>query len=76
MSIGMISSLPNSMSSERIILEKAEKAEKLPIGPTVSMPGPILFMHDSTAVKLVSRLKPSKDMKMQEEMMSVIYIAR
>lgn len=58
--MGMISSLPASMSNIRINFEKTEKSEKLPVGPTMSSPGPMLFNVAVIAVKFVVKSKPFK----------------
>ena len=47
------------MHSDSTILLRPENWEKLPIGPTMSRPGPMLDSVASTAVKFVSKLKPS-----------------
>ena len=47
----MISSLPRIMHMDSTILEKPENAEKLPMGPTISRPGPTLPMQVTTAGK-------------------------
>ena len=60
MSIGMISSLPASISNIRMNLEKTENSEKFPVGPTISRPGPILFSVAAIAVKFVVKSKPFK----------------
>ena len=57
--IGNISSLPSSMSRERIIFESGEKNAKFSAGPTSPSPGPILLMHAATAEKVVSIDLPS-----------------
>ena len=58
-SIGKSSSLPASILNERTIFEKGEKNAKLDVGPTASIPGPMLFIVATTAVKLVvSASKP------------------
>ena len=59
-SIGQISKRPISIFSERIILERGENMLKLPAGPTISRPGPMLLIHAITAVTVTSVLKPSK----------------
>ena len=60
MSIGMISSLPASISNIRMNLEKTENSEKFPAGPTISSPGPILLSVAAIAVKFVVKSKPFK----------------
>ena len=60
-SIGKISSLPKSIQSERMIFEKPEYCEKLPTGPTIPSPGPMLLIVATTAVKLYSVVNPSID---------------
>lgn len=59
-SIGMISSLPASISNIKMNLEKTENSEKFPAGPTISSPGPILFSVAAIAVKFVVKPKPFK----------------
>ena len=54
---GKHSSLPKSISMLSTILEKSENIEKLSIGPILLIPGPILFTHVVTAVKLVAKSK-------------------
>ena len=63
---GKSSSLPASMSKISTTLESGEKIEKFCAGPTRFKPGPMLFRHETTAVKFVvksnsSRLKISVD---------------
>ena len=58
--IGKISSLPASISNIRIYLEKTEKDAKLPVGPTISRPGPILLSVAATEVKVVVKSNPSR----------------
>lgn len=58
-SIGNTSSRPISMAKLSSSLEKSEKAEKFPVGPTIPSPGPILFRQAAIAVKFVSKSKPS-----------------
>ena len=43
------------MSIVRTRVEKSEKMPKLPVGPTIPRPGPILLKVAATAVKLVTR---------------------
>ena len=60
-STGKISSLPMSMHRLSTILLRSLKAAKLPVGPTLPRPGPMLDRVATTAVKLVSKEKPSSD---------------
>lgn len=76
MSIGMISNLPKSISSDSMIFENDEKAEKLLIGPTASIPGPILLRHAITALRLVSTLKSSNEMSRHDAIVKNKYSAR
>lgn len=45
---GRHSSLPKSMSNDRMIFVKSEKKEKFCVGPTLLRPGPILLIHVTT----------------------------
>ena len=58
MSIGKISSRPMSISADKIILERFENPEKLPVGPITESPGPMFPMVAATAVKFVVKSKP------------------
>ena len=57
--MGKISRRPTSMSKDSSSLDHQEKAEKFPMGPTTSRPGPMLLMHAVRAVKVVTMSKPS-----------------
>ena len=58
---GNISSLPINISKLSIILEKFEKVEKFPTGPTIfPRPGPTFPSVVNTAVTFVSKSKLSK----------------
>ena len=57
--MGKISKRPASISNINTYLEKTEKFAKLPVGPTISSPGPILFSVAATAVKLEVKSKLS-----------------
>ena len=59
-SIGIISSLPASISNIKMNFEKTENSEKFPTGPTISSPGPILLRVAAMAVKFVVKSKPFK----------------
>ena len=59
--MGKISSLPANISKINTSLLNQEKQEKLPVGPTNSRPGPMLFMAETTAVKLVVGSRLSND---------------
>ena len=74
-SIGNSSSLPANISNIKISFDGTEKNAKLPVGPTASSPGPILFMVAVTAVKLVTRLCPSSDSNRSEAVNTTIYHA-
>ena len=39
------------MSNIKTDFDKADRDEKLPAGPTISNPGPILLIHAATEVK-------------------------
>ena len=52
--MGKISSRPTSMSKDSSSLDQGEKLEKLPMGPTISRPGPTLLMQAATAVNVVT----------------------
>ena len=65
--IGIISSRPISITAERSSFEKAEYPAKLPTGPTASSPGPILLIHEMTAVALVVNEKPSTEIRRMDE---------
>lgn len=49
--MGKISSLPASMSNIRTNFDRSDSWEKLHVGPTAPMPGPILLKVAATAVK-------------------------
>lgn len=68
MMIGIISSLPKSMTSDRRTVEKFENPVKLPVGPTTLKPGPTLLIQASVAVIFVSKSKPSTDTAMTVNM--------
>ena len=48
------------MSKDSSSLDHQEKAEKFPMGPTTSRPGPMLLMQAVRAVKVVTMSKPSR----------------
>ena len=58
-STGRISKRPIIIHKESTNLDRGENAEKLPMGPTISKPGPMLLMHATTAVKEVPKVKLS-----------------
>ena len=58
------------------ILENILKHEKLPVGPTSSRPGPILFSVVVTAVKFVIMSFPSKVIIKSEKQNSSIYVIK
>ena len=76
MIIGIISRRPTSIVNDRIILEKPENPEKLPIGPTTSSPGPTLLMQVITDVKLVSKLNPSMEISKNADNNIEIYTTK
>jgi hypothetical protein len=51
---GYNSKRPNSISADKRIFEMERKPEKLPVGPTIFKPGPILLRQETTAVKFVT----------------------
>lgn len=64
--IGKSSNLPASISKIRTIFDRTEKSAKLPVGPTTSSPGPMLFKQAITAVKLVVESKLSREIRNTE----------
>jgi hypothetical protein len=60
-SMGNISSLPISIAKVSTIFEKSEYWLKLYSGPIPPSPGPTLLKQVTAAVKLVSKVKGSKD---------------
>ena len=75
-SIGKISKRPTSMSKDSSSLERGEKDEKFPMGPTTSRPGPTLLMQVATEVKVVTRSISSRDTSRQETAKSAMYTAK
>ena len=75
-SMGKISSRPTSMSKDSSSLENAEKEEKLPMGPTISRPGPTLLIQVATAVNTVTRSICSRDTSRQETVKIAMYITK
>ena len=75
-SIGKISSLPASMSNIMTSFDKSENELKLPIGPTRSSPGPMLFKVAATAVKVDVKSKLSKDTSKTEIANINIYVTK
>ena len=73
MSIGKISKRPNNISKESTSFESTEKFEKLPAGPTMPRPGPILLRQAIIAVVVDSRSKPSNESKRTEPHMIARY---
>ena len=53
--MGKISRRPTSITNDSNNLEAAENDPKFPKGPTNSSPGPMLLIHEATAVKFVTR---------------------
>ncbi len=72
-SMGKISSLPASISNMITNLDKTENELKLPIGPTSSNPGPILFKVAAIAVKLLVKSRLSSDISKTEKANINIY---
>lgn len=70
---GYISSRPNSIVNDRIILLRAEYSTKLPIGPTFPKPGPILPIDAATAVKFDAKSNPSKEIRRRLDVKMSIY---
>ena len=65
-SIGNNSKRPANISKIKTILEGIEKNAKLPAGPTLLSPGPTLLIVAATAVKLVTRSCPSKEISKRD----------
>ena len=59
MRIGKISKRPASISKHKSSFDGKEKAAKLPIGPTISSPGPTLFKQADTEVNDVTKSNSS-----------------
>ena len=57
--IGYISNRPKIIAKDSTNLLNTEKAEKFPMGPTISNPGPTLLMQVMTAVRVVVKEKLS-----------------
>ena len=74
--MGKTSSRPTSMSKDSSSLVKSEKLEKLPMGPTISSPGPMLLMQEATAVNTVTRSTCSSDTSRQDAQNTSRYTAR
>ena len=74
--MGKISSRPTSMSKDSSSLDQGEKLEKLPMGPTISRPGPTLLMQAATAVNVVTRSNCSRDTNRQDATKTIRYTAR
>ena len=60
--MGKISRRPIIIHSDMTILDRWEKAEKLPVGPTSSKPGPTLLIHVRAELKDTEKGKSSKEM--------------
>ena len=75
-SMGNISSRPTSMSKDSSSLDAGEKAEKLPRGPTISSPGPMLLMQAVRAVKVVTNPFCSRDSSKKEATNTAIYTVK
>ena len=60
--MGKISRRPISMHMDSTSLLRSEKAAKLPVGPTISNPGPMFESVAMTAVIFVSKENPSREM--------------
>ena len=71
--IGKISSLPKSIAKENIIFENPLYSAKEDIPPKN---GPILFTHDTVAVKLASNPNESKLTSKNTANVQIMYIAR
>ena len=74
--MGKISSRPTSMSKDSSSLDQGENSEKLPMGPTISRPGPTLLMQVATAVKVVTKSICSRDTSRQDTTKMAMYTAR
>ena len=75
-SIGKISSLPTSISKIKTSFDTFEKPWKVPAGPTTDKPGPTLFIVADTAVKLVVKSKPSRDITSNDARKIKMYATR
>ena len=64
------------MSALSTSLLNHENPLKLPIGPTISIPGPMLFMQDITAVTLVVKLKSSIETRSVDAIITITYATR
>lgn len=64
--MGKISSRPMSISAVSTNLLKSENWEKLPTGPTISSPGPMLLRQEATALMVVVMEKLSTEMNNME----------
>lgn len=59
--IGNNSNLPASISKIKVNLERSDKEEKLPTGPTTPNPGPTLLKQVTTDVNILIKFNESKD---------------
>ena len=74
--IGKHSNLPSSISMLRTILDRFEKNEKFSVGPTLSNPGPILFIQVVTAVNDVEKSTLFKDINSNDTKKNPRYIIK
>ena len=65
-SIGNNSKRPANISNINTYFEKGEKCAKFCVGPTISRPGPMLFIVAATAVKFVIKSFSYKEIKNTE----------
>ena len=70
--MGNSSSRPASISKISTHLLKSLKKLKLQVGPTWFRPGPMLLIVAATAVKLVTRSRPSKDSRKRDSANTVV----
>jgi len=67
-------SCPELVTDVTLGIDTPEKAEKLEVGPTISSPGPMLLKQEATAVKLVVREKPSREIRKTNRANSTKYV--
>lgn len=74
--IGRHSSLPKSISKDKMIFEKSEKNAKFSIGPTLLIPGPMLLKQAVTEVNVVAKSLLSKETSSTETIIIIMYMPR
>ena len=62
----MISKRPASISNIKTNFDNTEKSAKLPAGPTMLSPGPMLLRVAKMEVKFVAKSKPSREISKKE----------